>query len=565
MFFLIFFNMLYPCILIIGLLNADSFFLNNFFILIWNCFAILSIYIESRKTKPILIEIEQFIQKSIMEQPTNSYGYFIYRLLTLGPNVNNKKVNPKSYIAPLLLWISVFLFIVSCFLTFMLDESRISIQIFSLNVPFLSGLFSTLTFGIDGLNYPLILLTTFLTPLCLIFSWISIRNYFHLYLFLFLLIEVMTLFVFSTLDLIIFVIFFEAVLVPMFLIILFWGSRSRKVRASFMFFMYTAAGSIPMFLALVLLYLSFSNEFTNYNILLDKGTFLPWTIKKTIWFCFLISFAIKMPIAPFHVWLPEAHVEAPTSASVFLAGVLLKLGTYGFLRYCVEIFPDVTMHFLPFVFALGCMSLIYTSLTAIRQTDIKRIIAYSSVAHMSTVLMGLCCLKTPFGITGATFQMFSHGLVASGLFFCIGVLYDRSHTRNINYYGGLVKRMPWFSFIFALLLLANAGLPLTCNFIGEFLLCLAITLESVFAGFITLFSVIFSVIYSLWLLNRIVFMNRKVTFFSGEIFLDLTKIEFFVLAPIALNVVFFGLFPFYTFALRTPMEISSFISFISNI
>lgn len=467
-----------------------------------------------------------------------------------------------EYYCKTIVSISVILFLLSNLFLLVFDESRLTSQNIFLGEAFFEGLYSRANFGLDGLNLSLILLTTFLTPLCLVFSWLTVRKLPALFMSLFLIIEIMTLIVFSTSDIILFFVFFEGVLIPMFLIIIIWGSRSRKVRAGFLFFLYTMMGSITMFIGLFLLMSVFQEHTSNYGMLFNLGSFcIPEEIKYIIWFCFFISFSIKMPIVPFHVWLPEAHVEAPTAGSVFLAGVLLKLGTYGFLRYCVFIFPDVTNHFLPIIFVLGSISLVYTSLTAIRQTDIKRIIAYSSVAHMSTVLMGMCCVNEPFGIVGAIFQMFSHGLVSGGLFFCIGVLYDRVHSRSINHYGGLSRTMPLFSIIFAFLLLANAGLPLTSNFIGEFLLCLAITLESSFVGFIVLFSVVFSAVYCLWLLNQIIFMNLKTQYVSSKNLTDLNSIELFIFIPIVFGVLFFGLFPFYTYAFRYSLEISSFATF----
>lgn len=469
----------------------------------------------------------------------------------------------KMFFNQIILGFSIFLFLFANIFAIFFDESRITLQNIYFFGNFFDGLFSKISFGIDGLSLSLFLLTTFLTPLCLIFSWITVRKFSELFMFLFLVIEVMTLIVFSTSDIIFFFVFFEGVLIPMFLIIIIWGSRNRKIRAGFLFFIYTMMGSITMFIGLFLLLNIFKHYLSQYSVLFNFGIFcVPQEVQYLIWFCFFISFSIKMPLLPFHVWLPEAHVEAPTAGSVFLAGVLLKLGTYGFLRYCVFIFPETTTFFLPLIFVLGTISLIYTSLTAIRQTDIKRIIAYTSVAHMSAVLMGMCCVNEPFGIVGSIFQMFSHGLVSGGLFFCIGVIYDRVHSRSINHFGGLTRTMPLFAIVFAFLLLANAGLPLTSNFIGEFLLCLAVTLQSPFVGFMMLFSVIFSAIYCLWLLNQIIFMNIKTQYTSYKNLYDLTSIEIFVFVPIIIGVIFLGLFPFYTYAFRCSIEVSSLVSFL---
>lgn len=320
--------------------------------------------------------------------------------------------------------------------------------------------------AIDGVSILLIELTTFLIPVCFLTSISSIKSKVKEYIILFFMIELLCICTFTFLDLFLFYIFFESVLIPMFVIVGIWGSRSRKIRAAYQFFLYTLLGSIFMFFAL--LYIKSVLGTTNYIVLLNLMPLIDESTQLLLWLSFFCAFAVKVPMIPFHLWLPEAHVEAPTAGSVILAGILLKLGTYGFLRFSVPLFPVPSFFFMPFIFLLCSIGSIYASLTTLRQVDLKKIIAYSSVAHMSVVMVGLFAL-TPQGLQGSLSLMLGHGVVSSALFLCVGVLYDRYHTRIVKYYGGLMQVMPNFSLFFLFFTLANIGFPGLCNFVGEFL------------------------------------------------------------------------------------------------
>lgn len=300
-----------------------------------------------------------------------------------------------------------------------------------------------ITLGIDGISLFFLLLTTLLIPLCILISWNSINFNLKEYLISFLLIEFFLIWVFCVLDLLMFYIFFESILIPMFLIVGFWGSRERKILASYYFFLYTLLGSVLMLLSIIYIYIQVGT--TDYETLLSFK--FSETEQKFLWFTFFLAFASKVPMIPVHLWLPEAHVEAPTAGSVILAGVLLKLGTYGFIRFSLPIFPEASFYFAPFVYTISLIGIVYTSLTAIRQSDFKRIIAYTSVAHMNVVMLGIFSFNN-LGIEGALLQSLSHGFVASALFVIIGVVYERYKTRLVKYYGGLVHTMPLYIFVF---------------------------------------------------------------------------------------------------------------------
>ena len=321
-----------------------------------------------------------------------------------------------------------------------------------------------LILGVDGISLFFILLTTLIFPLCLLASWSFNKGEVKPYLISFLGMELVLLLVFTNLDLLFFYIFFEAVLIPMFLVIGIYGSRERKIRAAYMFFLYTLLGSLFMLIGIIYIYL-FAGS-TNYEALSVIN--FSFYDQKWLWFAFFASFAAKVPMLPVHIWLPEAHVEAPTAGSVILAGILLKLGSYGFLRFSLGLFPLASVYFTPFIFSLSLLGVVYTSLTAIRQTDLKRLIAYTSVAHMNLVMIGLFT-GTVIGVEAAILQSLSHGFVSSALFLIIGVLYDRWHSRVVKYYGGLTHTMPIFIIIFLFFTMANLGLPGTSSFIGEFL------------------------------------------------------------------------------------------------
>jgi len=434
--------------------------------------------------------------------------------------------------------ISLSVFILSGILWVFFDNTISSFQ-FIINYTWLSYLNINLFFGVDGISLFFILLTAFLVPLCFIFSWNSVYvnntcvvNYFSL----FLIIESFIMIVFTTLDLFVFYIFFEAVLLPMFLLIGLWGTRNRKSRACFFLFMYTVLGSL--FILLAILFIFFETGTTNYLILLDFNFSIAR--QKFLWIAFFFSFSVKVPMVPIHLWLPEAHVEASTEGSVILAGILLKLGSYGLIRYSIALFPLASMYYRPFLFLISIVAVIYTSITAIRQSDIKRVIAYASVAHINITLLGLFSFSF-VGIEGALFQILSHGVVSGALFFCVGVLYNRHHSKLIYYYSGLVQTMPLFIFFFLLFTIANIGLPGTSSFIGEFIILIGLFSNNTIVAFFGASSMVFGGCYALWLFNRVAYGNLKSSYLSFSS--DLTKTEFFVIAPLSFFVLFIGVYP----------------------
>ena len=393
-----------------------------------------------------------------------------------------------------------------------------------------------LTLGIDGISLFFILLTTMLTFLCILVSWNSITYNLKEYLIFFLLMEFFLIGVFTTLDLLLFYIFFESVLIPMFLIIGIWGSRERKICAAYFFFLYTLLGSVLMLLGI--LYIYFQTGTTDYEILISVN--LTELEQKVLWFTFFASFATKVPMLPMHIWLPEAHVEAPTSGSVILAGVLLKLGTYGLLRFSFPLFPEANFYFTPLVYSLAAIGIVYTSFTAIRQTDFKRIIAYTSVAHMNLVIIGLFSFNT-IGLEGAILQSISHGFVASALFIIIGIVYERYHTRMVKYYGGLVHIMPIYSIIFLLFTMANIGLPGTGSFVGEFLILTGSFTANTSITVISATGMVLGGCYSLWLFNRIIYGNLKTQYIL--VFNDINKREFLIMLPLIIGTLVMGIYP----------------------
>jgi proton-translocating NADH-quinone oxidoreductase chain M len=381
-----------------------------------------------------------------------------------------------------------------------------------------------------------VLLTTLLIALCILVSWNSIKFNLKEYLISFLVMEFFLIGVFCVLDLLLFYIFFESVLIPMFLIIGVWGSRERKIRAAYFFFLYTLFGSVLMLLSILYVYIQAGT--TDYEILL---TFSFSSLEQSVlWFTFFLSFATKVPMIPVHLWLPEAHVEAPTAGSVILAGVLLKLGTYGFIRFSLPLFPEASFYFSPLVYIMAAIGIVYASFTAIRQTDFKRIIAYTSVAHMNLVMLGIFSFNI-IGLEGAILQSLSHGFVASALFLIIGVVYDRHGTRMVKYYGGLVHLMPIYISIFLFFTMANIGLPGTSSFVGEFLILAGSFKTNTSVTFIGASSMIIGGCYSLWLFNRIAYGNLKTQYFNK--FLDLSKREFMIFLPLTIGTLIMGLAP----------------------
>lgn len=427
-----------------------------------------------------------------------------------------------TFVLSLVLWI----FFNKSTATFQYVEKFFWIPILNLNFPI----------GIDGISLFFVLLTTFLIPICLLASWDTIHFDLKKYLIAFLVMEFFLIGVFCVLDLLLFYIFFESVLIPMFLIIGIWGSRERKIRAAYFFFLYTLLGSVLMLLAVLYIYYQIGT--TDYEVLL---TFSFSSLEqKVMWCAFFASFATKVPMVPVHLWLPEAHVEAPTAGSVILAGVLLKLGTYGFIRFSFPLFPEACFYFSPFVYAMSVVGIVYTSLTAIRQSDFKRIIAYTSVAHMNLVMLGLFSFNV-IGLEGAILQSLSHGFVASALFLIIGVVYDRHHTRMIKYYGGLVHTMPIYVFIFLFFTMANIGLPGTGSFVGELLILTGSFKTNTTVTFLGATGMILGGCYSLWLFNRIAYGNLKTQYFKN--YLDLNKREFLIFFPLLFGTLIMGVYP----------------------
>jgi proton-translocating NADH-quinone oxidoreductase chain M len=405
---------------------------------------------------------------------------------------------------------------------------------FVLNFFWLPLLNLNISLGIDGISLFFILLTTLLIPLCLLASWNSVSFNLKEFLIAFLFLDFLLIASFCALDLLIFYILFESTLIPMFLIIGVWGSRERKVLASYYFFIYTLFGSVLMLLSI--LYIIYSAGTTNYEILVVRS--FTKIEQNFMWFTFFLAFASKVPMLPVHLWLPEAHVEAPTAGSVILAGVLLKLGTYGFIRFTLPIFPEACFYFTPFVYTIAAVGIIYTSFTAIRQTDFKRIIAYTSIAHMNLVILGIFSYNV-IGIEGAIFQSLSHGFVASGLFLVIGIVYDRYRTRIIQYYGGLSIVMPIYIIIFLFFTLANISFPGTSSFVGEFLILVGSFKVNTTITFLGATGVIIGGVYSLWLFNRIAYGNLKTQYTLQ--FIDLSPREFITFLPLIIGTLITGI------------------------
>lgn len=393
-------------------------------------------------------------------------------------------------------------------------------------------------FGLDNISLLFFLLSNLLIFLCIIFIYND--RFFKFYAFNLLFLNFILLLIFSILNLLLFYIFFEAVLIPMFLLIGFFGSRERKVWANYMLVFYTICGSLFMLLGIIYIFIisgTFSIEFLlNYNFSETEQYFL--------WLAFFLSFASKIPIFPLHIWLPEAHVEAPTVGSVILAGILLKLGVYGLIRFNLSFFPLASLFFTPLIFSLCTLGIIYASFTAIRQIDLKRIIAYSSIAHMNLIVIGIFSFNF-LGFEGALFQSISHGFVSSALFFLIGILYSRYHTRSLYYYSGLVQIMPIFSFYFLFFTMSNIALPGTSSFIGELLLLMGSFFSNFFITFFVVSCVVLGGSYSLWLYNKIIYGNIKSLYLIT--FSDINLKEFSVLIVLMFFTLFFGIFPYFLF------------------
>ena len=431
------------------------------------------------------------------------------------------------------LWISFINFIISLYLLFSFNQNDPDFQFVEQYFWIENGI--TYHLGVDGISVLFVVLTTMLVPLCILASYENIKFSIKEYLISFLALETFMIGVFCSLDLVLFYLFFEGGLIPMFLIIGIWGGE-RRVYSTFKFFLYTLAGSVFMLLAIIYIFIQTGTTdvetLLNYNFTRNEQIIL--------WLAFFASFMVKIPMWPFHTWLPDAHVEAPTAGSVILAGVLLKMAGYGFIRFSIGFFPEASELFAPFIFALSVIAIIVTSLIALVQEDMKKLIAYSSVAHMGFVTLGIFTF-TVQGIEGGIIQMISHGIVSAALFLCVGVVYDRLHTRDISRYGGLVNKMPIYAFSFMIFILASLGLPGTSGFVGEFLVLLSIfSINTYFAVFATT-GVVLAATYSLWLYRRIIFGALIKDELSEMV--DLTRREILIFAPLLMLTILIGIFP----------------------
>ncbi len=469
-----------------------------------------------------------------------SYGWPILSTVTFLPLLgallilllrgNDESADRNArYIA---LWTTLIIFGISLLLWRDFDLATAQFQFVELR-PWLGPI--TFHMGLDGISMPFVVLTTLLMPLTILSSFGAIKVRVKEFMIAFLVLETLMLGVFCSLDLVMFYLFFEGGLIPMFLIIGIWGGP-RRVYSSFKFFLYTLTGSLLMLLAIMAIYWEAGT--TNIPALLTHD--FPPGMQTWLWFAFLASFAVKLPMWPVHTWLPDAHVEAPTAGSVILAGILLKLGGYGFLRFSIPMFPLASAEFAPLIFALSVIAIVYTSLVALAQTDMKKLIAYSSIAHMGFVTMGIFTI-TMQGLQGGIFLMLSHGIVSAALFLCVGVVYDRMHTHEISVFGGLVNRMPLYAAVFMVFTLANVGLPGTSGFVGEFLTLLGAFEVNTWVALFATTGIILSAGYALWLYRRIIF--GTITNPALKHIKDLSWREITVIAPLIVITIWFGFHP----------------------
>ena len=443
---------------------------------------------------------------------------------------SNSQYQSSKYVA---LFITLANFFLSLYLWIVFDKSIVDFQ-FVEERDWISG-FVNYKVGVDGISILFILLTTFITPICVITVNATIKNRLKDFLIAILILETFMIGVFCSLDLVVFYLFFEAGLIPMFLIIGIWGGE-RRVYSAFKFFLYTLLGSVLMLVAIISIY--WITGTTDVIKLYELG--IDAKYQNLLWLAFFSSFAVKTPMWPVHTWLPDAHVEAPTAGSVLLAAILLKMAGYGFIRFSLGLFPDASLYFVPLVYTLSLIAIIYTSLVALMQEDMKKLIAYSSVAHMGFVTLGIFTM-TQQGIEGSIFQMISHGLVSAALFLCVGVVYDRLHTRLINRYGGLVSIMPKYAIVFMVFTLGALGLPGTSGFIGEFLVLMGAFKKNILVATIASLGVILGAAYMLWLYKRIIFgklINEDV-----KKMVDLKRFEIVTLWLLVLPIIFFGFYP----------------------
>jgi NADH-quinone oxidoreductase subunit M len=433
------------------------------------------------------------------------------------------------------LWTTLIVFALSLILLRRFDPSSPDFQFVEHWANFGGSTAYSISFGVDGISLPFVVLTTGLMPITILASWDAIQRRVREYMMAFLVLETLMIGTFCALDLVFFYLFFEGGLIPMFLIIGVWGGP-RRVYASFKFFLYTLLGSVLMLLAIMAMYWDAGT--TDIPTLLHHA--FPRTLQTWAFVAFLASFAVKLPMWPVHTWLPDAHVEAPTAGSVILAAILLKMGGYGFLRFSLPMFPEASEHLAPLVYALSVIAIIYTSLVALVQEDVKKLIAYSSVAHMGFVTMGIFAV-TAQGVAGGIFQMISHGIVSAALFLCVGVIYDRMHTREIAAYGGLVNRMPLYAFVFMVFALANVGLPGTSGFVGEFLTLIGTFRVNNWVATLATLGTILSAAYMLWLYRKVIFGRlEKPSLFNIS---DIGWREIVVLAPLVVLTIVIGVYP----------------------
>ena len=443
---------------------------------------------------------------------------------------SSEKYQASKYLS---LFISIANFILSVYLWYVFDKNSVEFQ-FVENREWLLG-FVNYKVGIDGISILFIILTTFITPICIISVNATIKKRLKDFLIAILLMETFMIGVFCSLDLIVFYLFFEAGLIPMFLIIGIWGGE-RRVYSAFKFFLYTLLGSVLMLIAIISIY--WITGTTDVEKLYEIG--IDSNYQNLLWLAFFSSFAVKTPMWPVHTWLPDAHVEAPTAGSVLLAAILLKMAGYGFIRFSLGLFPLASDYFVPLIYFLSLVAIIYTSLVALMQEDMKKLIAYSSVAHMGFVTLGIFTM-TQQGIEGSIFQMISHGLVSAALFLCVGVVYERHHTRIINKYGGLVQIMPKYAIVFMVFTLGALGLPGTSGFVGEFLILMGTFKKSFLVATIASLGVILGAAYMLWLYKRIIFgeiINNEI-----KSMIDLKKFEILILFSLVIPIIFFGFYP----------------------
>jgi NADH-quinone oxidoreductase subunit M len=432
------------------------------------------------------------------------------------------------------LWVSLATFAVSVEVWAAFDPTRADFQLVE-KADWLPDFNIGYHMGIDGISLFFVLLSTFLTPICIVSSWLAVTKRVKEYMIAFLALETLMVGMFCALDFVLFYMFFEGVLIPMFLIIGVWGGP-RRVYAAFKFFLYTLLGSVLMLLAILAVY--FATGTTDITEALAFN--FPPHLQNWLWLAFFASFAVKVPMWPVHTWLPDAHVEAPTAGSVILAGVLLKMGGYGFIRFSLPMFPDASANFAPLVYTLSVVAIIYTSLVALAQEDMKKLIAYSSVAHMGFVTIGIFTV-TPEGLQGAMIQMLSHGVVSAALFLCVGVVYDRLHTREISRYGGLVNNMPRYALAFMVFMLASVGLPGTSGFVGEFLSLVGAYQVNTWVALLAATGLVLGAAYMLYLYRRVVF--GVITKDDVRAMLDLSPREVLIFAPMIAVVLWMGIYP----------------------